>query len=163
MKKVLLSLVLLSAVIYIQTNFMNQLAFRGVKPDIALILLIFLSLKGGTIQGAAIGFFSGLLEDFLSLAPLGFHSFLKALIGYLSSFLGSFISVESRLFHFITVLVMTLFKYVIAALLVAIFSIEKSAISIFNSSLLIESVYNAIMAPLLFTLFNWISRKWNRV
>lgn len=162
MKRGIFSFILISLVIYLQTNFLNQLAFRSVKPDIALILLIFISIRGGTVQGTTLGFFSGLLEDFLSLAPLGFHSFIKTVIGFLSSILGSFISVESRVFHLITVLVMTLFKYVLAALLVGIFSIDKSAISMLDSSLLIEAVYNAILAPLLFTLFNWICNKWSR-
>ncbi len=60
----------------------------GVRPDLFLLLVFFLSLRaspeGGTIEGFSIG----LCQDALSGGPLGLRAFSFALVGFLSARLG---------------------------------------------------------------------------
>ena len=54
----------------------------GVKPDLQLILVVFLALRRGSMSGQIAGFVGGLLEDVVTLSPLGFHAIVKALVGF---------------------------------------------------------------------------------
>ena len=162
MKKGLVQLVILSAIIYLQTNFLQQLAFKNVKPDLALIVLIYFSMTQTGSVASGLGFFSGLLEDFASMSPLGFHSLIKTLVALVSSRLGCFVSVDSVLFHAVTVGIATVVKYLSAAVLFSVFSIDRSTTPLIHTSFIIETLYNAILAPLVFIFINWIMKRFKR-
>lgn len=51
--------------------------------DLALIATVYFALRDAKLHAALFGSAAGLLEDFLSGAPLGLNGFAKALVGYL--------------------------------------------------------------------------------
>ena len=57
--------------------------FKGIKPDIVLILVFFYSLRYGRMKGLAYGAVAGLLVDFSSGFILGPNMMSKIFIGYL--------------------------------------------------------------------------------
>jgi rod shape-determining protein MreD len=69
--------------VILQSTLLNKIAIKGVKPDLSLLAMIYLSNKNGKMLGQTLGFCSGLVEDFLSVSPLGFNGFIKTLIGFL--------------------------------------------------------------------------------
>jgi rod shape-determining protein MreD len=66
-----LATILCGVAIVIQSTLLHWVALRGVKPDLALIVLVFVSVRRGSMTGQITGFASGILEDLLSLAPVG--------------------------------------------------------------------------------------------
>ena len=59
-----------------ETAILSHLRFLPVLPDLILILIVYTALYNGSAAGVIAGFFSGLIFDFLSLAPLGLHSWI---------------------------------------------------------------------------------------
>ena len=48
----------------IQSTVVEHIAIWGIKPDFILIILIYVSLRSGSLIGVILGFSIGLLQDF---------------------------------------------------------------------------------------------------
>lgn len=69
MKRVLLGLLLVVAVV-LQTSFFSHFAWRGVVPNLAMLVVVGVALTRGARTGALVGFAAGLMLD---LAPPADH------------------------------------------------------------------------------------------
>ena len=67
----------------IQSTVVEHIAIRGIKPDFILIILIYVSLRSGSMIGVILGFSIGLLQDFYGPpANLGLNALCKSLLGF---------------------------------------------------------------------------------
>lgn len=148
-KKSLLGVVVIFITIILQTTLLGNVAFRNVKPDLSLILIVLFSNYLGSIKGQLIGFSAGLVEDFLSLSPLGFSALNKLLIGYLSGKTEGKIFLDPIVVPSIFVFAGTLIKALLSFLLILIFLPENTNV-LFSGKLFIEIVMNIILTPLLY-------------
>jgi len=75
----------------LQSTLIGRIPFVRVLPDLALCIIVFSAYVNGTMTGQVSGFFSGLLLDFLSAAPIGMNCLIRTLIGALAGvFKGAF-------------------------------------------------------------------------
>ncbi|MDR3130978.1 MAG: rod shape-determining protein MreD [Treponema sp.] len=65
----------------LQSTLLSRLSVYHAVPDIALGVLVFCAYVNGSMTGQLTGFFSGILLDFLSAAPLGLNAFVRTMIG----------------------------------------------------------------------------------
>ncbi len=133
-----------------QTTLLHHAAIHGVIPDVSLIVLVFLANRNGKIHGETVGFAAGLMEDFLSLSPLGFHALMKTLIGYLFGITHGVIFIGAMLMPMLMVGLATFIKSVIAAVLVSLFSVPLGTHAFFSWNTLIEIGYNVALSPFIF-------------
>jgi rod shape-determining protein MreD len=117
-----------------------------------LIILVFISIRKGSMVGQVSGFLSGIVQDVLSLAPLGFHAFTRILVGFLYGLTVGSIFVDPILMPLILVSIATLIKAVVSGLLVLILAVPAPGFAAFTGPFWIELGYNAILAPFLFAL-----------
>jgi len=143
------TIIILTAVI-IQTTLLRNFSIADARPDIALIFLIFFANFEGKMRGQVIGFCSGFLEDLLSLSPLGFHSFLKTIIGFLYGITKGKIFIDPILMPAILTGIGTLLKMVFGAVLLAVFVNPVIAANVFSVQMWIEVGFNMLLAPFLF-------------
>jgi rod shape-determining protein MreD len=66
----------------LQVTIFSQIDILGGYPDVVLLTLMAIALLRGSIYGAALGFFAGLLVDTANLGTLGVTSLLLTLAGY---------------------------------------------------------------------------------
>ncbi|NLC76806.1 MAG: rod shape-determining protein MreD [Clostridia bacterium] len=66
----------------LEATLFNNLTIWGVKPDLLLILVIIYALFRGSVPGAQLGFFYGLVEDLLLGNFVGLNAAGKMLVGY---------------------------------------------------------------------------------
>jgi rod shape-determining protein MreD len=151
-KAFLLSTGLIALAVVVQSTLLHWVAIRGVKPDLGLIILVFVAIRRGSMTAQLSGFAAGIVEDFLSLSPLGFHAFVRTVLGFLYGLTVGSIFVDPILMPLILTIVATLFKALISSLLVSFLSIPAEGFSIFTGPLWIELGYNAVLAPFLFAL-----------
>ncbi|HEX9920013.1 MAG TPA: rod shape-determining protein MreD [Candidatus Methylomirabilis sp.] len=85
MKAILVFLSFL-ALIVLQVRLLPHFAIGDIKPDLFLFSVCCLSLRSGEAKGAIIGFGLGLLEDCLSISPVGMRAFGFSLVGFLSGY-----------------------------------------------------------------------------
>jgi len=150
LKTILLSTLLLGSAVLLQSTVLRWVALKGVKPDLALIVLVFVAVRRGSMAAQASGFLAGLLEDSLSLSPLGFNALLRTVLGFFYGLTAGSIFVDPVLMPVLLILVATILKGLASCLLVVIFRIPAPGFQIFAGPLWIEVGYNALLAPFLF-------------
>lgn len=79
MSRFLLGLLLVTL---LQTTVASNLAVAGIRPDLYLLFLFFLSLQAPPEAATAMGFFLGLYQDAFSGAPFGLHGFALSVVGF---------------------------------------------------------------------------------
>ncbi|MBN2551503.1 MAG: rod shape-determining protein MreD [Spirochaetales bacterium] len=152
LKAFLLSTGMIAGAIVLQSTLLRWVAVRGVIPDPGLIILVFVGIRRGSMTAQLSGFASGLVEDFLSLSPLGFHAFIRTVVGFLYGLTVGSIFVDPILMPVVLTLVATLIKALSSSLLVSFLAIPAEGFSVFTGPLWIEMGYNAVLAPFMFAL-----------
>ena len=140
--------------ILLQSTILNRVAIRGVRPDLALIVLIFVSMRRGPMVGQVSGFATGFLEDLMNVSPLGFHSLLRTAIGYMYGLLSGNVFIDPFLMPIILTVIATILKGILAGIVSAVFGLAASGFITFTGRLWIEVGYNGVIAPFLFALLN---------
>ena len=150
----LLALLFICLALILQSTLFSIISVGGVKPDLSLIILVFISYRKGHVVGQLTGFFTGFIEDIISLSPLGFHSLIKTIIGFLYGYLQGRIVIDVIFIPVLFVTIATLFKLLSSWIISLFFSITEVKIYFFHLNTLIEIAYNAILAPFVFTFLN---------
>jgi rod shape-determining protein MreD len=140
--------------ILLQSTILGRVAIRGVRPDLALIVLIFASMRRGPMVGQVSGFATGFLEDLMNVSPLGFHSLLRTVIGYVYGLLSGNVFIDPFLMPIILTVIATILKGILAGIVSAVFGLAASGFITFTGRLWIEVGYNGVIAPFLFALLN---------
>ena len=153
LKLILISIPLLAFCQFFQSSsIFDFIAVSGVKPDISLIILIFIAYNNGSTPGQTIGFINGLIEDFLSLSSLGFYSLIRTTLGFLFGlFEGSF-TVDPVIIPVVFTLIATVIKKIFEWFLSSVFSVTVLNTILFDSTFWIEILYNCILASFIFAL-----------
>jgi rod shape-determining protein MreD len=156
LKAFLLSTGMIAMAVVLQSTLLHWVAIRGVIPDLGLIVLVFVAIRRGSMTAQLSGFATGVIEDVLSLSPLGFHAFTRTVVGFLYGLTVGSIFVDPILMPVVLTVVATLFKALISSLLVSFLSIPAEGFRVFTGPLWIEIGYNAVLAPFLFALLGLI-------
>ncbi len=154
-RALLVNVAIVAAVAIAQTVFLDIIAIAGVTPDLVLLVLVCLAQRQGPINGQLTGLCAGLIEDFTSLSPLGFHSLLRLTIGFVSGLTHNKMFVDPIFVPIILVAAATVFKWLFAALIAGVFGVDMAAI-VFSRVFFIELGYNAVLAPVVFALLTLI-------
>ncbi len=155
-KEYIVSVFLLSFAAILQSTLFRYIAVWNVKPDLVLIILVFVASRRGSLVGEISGFLGGGVEDILSVSPLGFNALIKTIIGYLYGIIEDRIVIDPIILPALIVGIATVLKYLLAAIISAIFSIESIVTILVSSKFLIEIVYNSLSAPFIFALLSLI-------
>ncbi|MCY4485037.1 MAG: rod shape-determining protein MreD [Spirochaetaceae bacterium] len=154
-RPIILTILLLGAAVLLQTTVLEFVAVFGVKPDLQLILVAFLALRRGSMSGQIAGFVGGLLEDVVTLSPLGFHAIVKALVGFCAGLPFGLIRASAVVVPVLLVAGAVVVKGLASGVLSLAFQIPLDA-HLLEARFWIESAYNVILAPLLFALLSQV-------
>jgi rod shape-determining protein MreD len=157
-RSVALSSLLLLACSYVQSTWLGSIAVLGVTPDLALVVLIWVSYKNGTAEGAFSGFLSGLAEDFLSAAPLGFNAFVNAAVASCAGLLHGVFFIDRVVLPFALGALGTVAKALASGFLALLFAGKVRGYDFLGRALWIEAAYNGLAAPILFLLLSPLKR-----
>ena len=88
MRQTFIDIALTILFVLLQTTIAQYLAVAGLSPDIALIWVVYLSLRRGQITGTVAGFFTGLVLDLLSGSDglLGLAALSKTAGGFMAGY-----------------------------------------------------------------------------
>ncbi|GAW93321.1 rod shape-determining protein MreD [Calderihabitans maritimus] len=81
--RVILLIVLGVVSIVLETSLLNYLAVFGAKPDILLLIIVFMAIFYGSKTGTYIGVIYGLMEDLVIGRYIGLNALVRAFTGYL--------------------------------------------------------------------------------
>jgi len=157
-KKVVWGVVFILIAALLQSTVFSRLAlYIRVVPDLALVILVFSAYVNGTMTGQLTGFFSGFLMDFLSAAPLGFHAFVRTLIGSLAGFIKGTFYLDFFFLPMALCAGATAFKALVYFLLHLVLAGAVPLYNVFGLDFWIEMGLNTLLAPFLFAFLKLFS------
>lgn len=140
-------LIILTAVL--QTTVLVPLQIQNVRPDFVLLFLIFFAHQVGSFPGMLIGFIAGIILDSLGISPLGFHSFLYTLIGYLFGATRGKVFVDGIAMPLLLAFVSSLIVFILSFLLIVVFLPGRLG-DLFSIEFLLQVGSHVILAPFIF-------------
>lgn len=148
-------LLFFSAVV-LQTTFMHFLQIGGVKPDLVLVIVVYLGLVHGPEVGSVSGFFFGLIEDFFSFgAYLGSNALTKTIIGFFCGMGGRQLYTQSLFAHMLCVVLSTVGDLILH------FSIKGFSPE-WKQFILYQTSYNLLCCPFIVLLFRQAEKRWGK-
>ena len=155
MKRQAILLALLFVAVLLQTTVYHNLPLN-IYPDLALIFLVYFSFRYGSDTSQVSGFSLGLMEDLLSMSPLGFNCFIKTVIGFCAGLFHERLIMDPILFPFFTLVIVTLAKGLLSLILIELFGIPLSLVLVFSRGFFMEVLLNGLLAPVFFQLLRML-------
>lgn len=153
MKKALTILILIISffvIYFLQVNFFSWFTIAGIKPNLFIMFVLFVSLFAGMKVGIPFGIFAGLFLDIIIGKNIGTSSIMLGIIGLIGGYFDKNFSKESRITIMLMVIGSTCVFEIGTYILQAIeLSIHVEMVP-FLTTLLIEVLYNTILTIILY-------------
>jgi rod shape-determining protein MreD len=130
----------------LEVSVFSDVHILGGKPDLLLVTVVAVALLRGSVTGACVGFFAGLVVDTATLETLGLSSLLLTLIGYWVGRYGETTGRDRTHAPFVSVAVVT-FLYALGGLALR-FVLDEPAPA---RHVLLETLFQGIGLNLLLT------------
>jgi rod shape-determining protein MreD len=154
MKRIAFSFFLGVLFLTLQTTLLPSLPIRRIRPDIVLILILYLGLTYPPIHGGILSFFLGYLMDLFSGNSFGLYTFSRPLLFYLAQLFKDRVYLEGFLSQFLFVFFFALFEgLLILTLLSALNPVPlRNLYPLFLTFYLPQSFLTGLITPILFLL-----------
>lgn len=137
--------------------FLNKYGAWAALLELPLLVTIYFGLsRRNPATGLLLGMVIGILQDAVSLTPLGLYGIAKTIVGFLASSLGSRLDTEHPLSR--AALVFFFFYVQQASLAITEKFLLNQPTSFFHSTLVLSAVVNAVIAPFVFPLLDRLRR-----
>ena len=156
MRRIVFPLFLGVLFLTLQTTLLRSLPVQRIRPDIVLILTLYLGLSYPLIPGGILAFFMGYLMDLFSGNVLGLYTFSRPLIFYIAQLFKGRFYLEGFLSQFLFVFLSGL----VEGLLILILLNGLNPNPLWNlypmlfTVLLPQSFFTGLITPILFFLLN---------
>lgn len=134
----------------LQSTWLHAIAVYAVIPDLALLVIVYVAFQNVRTEGIAAGFLSGILQDFISSAPLGFNAFVRTVVSFGFNLISGSFYIDRVLMPMLFGGAATLIKALATAVLAFAFPAFVHGYDFLDKILWIETAYNAVLAPVLF-------------
>jgi rod shape-determining protein MreD len=152
-KAAVLIFLLLFIALIIQSTIFEFLKVFNIRPDLCLLIIVFVSLKRGPMAGMFTGFTGGIMEGFFT-PPYGFYALIKTILGYVLGRFEGILSIDPFFMRILLVAGATAAKGILSGFAHLIFGIAAPAFFTYLAGVLIEILYNSLLAPFIFLLLN---------
>ncbi len=154
MRRVFFPLLLGIVFLTLQTTWPASPYIRWVRPDLVLILTLYLGLSSSPISGGMLAFFLGYLMDLFSGNGFGLHAFSRLFLFYSAQFFKDRIYLESFPSRFLFVFLFALAEGIVLLILLRALNPEHlpNLYRQFFISFFPQSLLTAILSPPLFSL-----------
>ena len=144
---------------FLQTNFFNWYNIGGIKPNLFIILTLFIGLFMGKIYGFSIGILYGMCLDLFIGKRIGINAIMLALAGLIGGVLDKSFLKDNRLnFMFMSIAVTILCETINYILQIIILGADQQII-MFTKIIIIEAIYNSILVMILYPLIQKIGNR----
>ena len=133
----------------IQVTILDSIKILNVKPDLLLISMVIAALYFELKWALFLGIFAGLLKDTLSINTFGISILLFPLWSFLIIKLSKKISMDNNFICAVFVFFIMIFNTIITRLILLFFGKSSISLGIFVRIAFIESLYTALIWPLL--------------
>ena len=156
LKKTVINIILIitAFVIYfLQSNFFTWFNIAGIKPNLFIVLILFIGLFSNKTMGTIYGIIVGLILDLIIGTKVGINSVCIGLTGFIAATFDKNFSKDSRMTIMFMVLGTTVIFEIIKYILSYIFINTSIEILVFTKILSIELLFNILLTIIFYPLF----------
>jgi len=143
-------LLLLGAILILQTTVMENVALSVIKPDLVMLVVVLNCFLLGTKEGAFLGFVGGIIEDLFSGSYIGLNALSKMVAGYLAGAAGERLYRENIPVAAAVTFIASLAGLTVNYLLLLYLNIFISPLFAFYRIAIPGAAYTAMLAPFVF-------------
>lgn len=144
---------------FLQANFFSWFTIAGVKPNLFVILILFITLFAGIKLGICYSLFFGIFLDVIIGKNLGIYTTMLLLISVLAGYFDKNFSKDSRITIMLMVLASTLLFEIGSYILSIIMQSINVQILEFIKILFIEIIYNTIITIIIYPIIVLVGYK----
>lgn len=144
---------------FLQSNLFSWFTIAGIKPNLFVILTLFISLFAGMKVGIGSGLLFGIFLDLVMGKSLAMYTIMLTVIAILGGYLDKNFSKDSRITIMIMVAASTLVFEVGAYILSAFFLNANIEVLQFIKILVVEVIYNTIITIIIYPLVQLVGYK----
>lgn len=155
MKRVVINMVLILVtfiIYFLQLNFFSWFTINGVKPNLFIILVLFIGLFTSKNLGAIYGMVIGIILDLLTAQKIGFNALILGAVGLLAEIFDKNFSKDNKMTIIVIVSITTIIAETTVYILNYVFLNLNIDMFAFIKILLIETMYNIILSIILYPL-----------
>lgn len=142
----------------IQSTILNYFEIYNVKPNLLMIFIVLFALLRGNVEGAVIGFFTGLSQDIISGKAIGFYALLGLYLGFVAGSLNKRLYRENFLvavfFTFLSTIAYELCVYLMhmsgAYFSQTVDGIQFELLYVLKNTVLPEAFYNSVVSVIMY-------------
>ena len=151
--KIIIGLIIIFAVV-LQTTLVSYVAILRVKPDLLLMIVLYIGFKRGPLSGEISGFLSGFLEDIFSGNLIGINALSKTILGNLAGLGKDKLAFENLITQVVvTFLATSIYTFLVFLLKTFFLSQGISFVATIKYGV-VASFYNAIISIFVFRLLD---------
>lgn len=157
MKSYIAGIILIFSAVIIEASILSNITILPAVPDLALVCLLYMSVRNGRTQGQILGFLLGLFIDLMTGIPLGFNCIIRTVIGYIAGTIGVSLNTSGLIIPAVFAFLATLFKAFAAWIISMLFPSMINTVNISSVYFLFSLIVNTIITPALFKFFSLFS------
>ena len=148
------NILLIALALLVQATFSQRMSIYGVRPDFAMLVLIFLASCSGRTSVIFYGFFIGFLQDVYSPEYLGYNTFVMSLMAFLLGIANERFSLENNAVKLLSIFIACLVHDVLYLTFYTQFDLSIIT-TLFLRECLLGAVYTTLMAFVFVKLCSW--------
>lgn len=156
---ILISIITFFIIYFLQVNFFSWFTIAGIKPNLFIIYILFISLFAGRKVGVPFGILAGLYLDIVIGKKIGLCTIMLGVTGFIAGYFDKNFSKESRITTMLMVAGSTCIFEIGIYILQNIQLSNYIEILPFLITLLIEVFYNTILTIILYPLMQRVGYK----
>ncbi|MEW5800783.1 MAG: rod shape-determining protein MreD [bacterium] len=160
LKNFLFFFLLILASVFFQSTSFDILVISGVKPDLVLIVVCYISLRWEEEVGTCLGFLLGFLQDVLSVGILGLNALTKTLFGFMCKKAERRLNTKNPIVQMLLIFIFSLLEGTFFLFILQVFHLHRGIHETILELVLPEAFYNMLLTPVLFWTINQLHRKW---
>jgi len=153
MKRAVIMFVILVLCLILPGTVFHYLSWSGIKPDLAMLWVIYIALHHRTVRGVVYGFFIGLVVDMYLGRYIGLYAIVLAVVALLISYLQQRWYKESLFITMVLVFCLTILGQTLMVLLADTAGLQWSSGDAFKVIMGI-SLYNSLLVPLTYPIIH---------
>ena len=143
----------------LQTTWLANVALAGARPDLVLIVLTLSAHTQGVQRGQVSGFLVGLVEDMMSMSPMGFHAVIRLSHSAIVGLTRGAVQTHPLFTPVLLVSVAWAVKHLTALLVARMTGVEGIAARLFTTATAIEFLLTVLAAPFVFIIVDRLRRR----
>ncbi|MFA6473144.1 MAG: rod shape-determining protein MreD [Candidatus Latescibacterota bacterium] len=150
------NILIIIIVLLVQSTVFGRIDVVGVRPDLAMLILIFIAAGAEPAESILYGFFIGFVQDIYTPEYLGFNALTMSLIGFSLGIVKETLTVENYLVKTLVTFVACIFHDLLYLSLYTVFDFSLLLKLLLKNSLP-GALYTSILAFLSIVVYKWVT------